>query len=150
MPYGIHPSNQVSAMHATYRQLLFATQLATLCLGLCAATEAGNNSFVSDAPIGKFTEEDMTMMNVNLDATVADEKVRIVHSWNNPNTTHSGTAETLVTFAGPKGITCKRVSITNRASSLAGKGQYTLCKMPEQGWTFVPNEYAPMPKTTGK
>jgi hypothetical protein len=133
-------------MRASYRQLLFAAQLMLLCLLQPSATQAGNNSYVSDAPIGKFTDEDMKLMNANLDATVADEKVRSVHSWSNPSTKHSGTAETLISYLGPNGIPCKRVTIANRAGNLTGKGQYTLCKMAEQGWTFVPNDYAPVPK----
>jgi hypothetical protein len=128
-------------MYVSYRQWA-AAQLLVLFLLHSAATLAGNTSFVSDAPIGRFTEEDLKLMNDNIDAALADQKLLVVHSWTNPQTKNSGTAEALRAFSGPNGIPCKRVRVTNRADSLKGQGQYTLCKMEGQGWTYVPKDFA--------
>jgi len=121
-----------------------------LYLLITPVAQAGNSTFIIDAPIGRFTDEDVKLMNANIEQTVADTKVRVVHSWSNPITKHSGTAESLQAFAGPGGVPCKRVRIANQAGSLKGQGQYTLCKVDGKEWTFVPNEYAPQPKTDGK
>ena len=137
-------------MRPSVRQV-FPSLLATaLFLLQTSLAQAGNSSFIIDAPIGRFTDEDIKLMNANIELTVADTKVRIVHSWSNPNTKHSGTAETLQALAGPDDVPCKRVRITNRAGNLKGQGQYTLCKVDGKDWTFVPNDYAPQLKTDGK
>ena len=128
-------------MRVSCRPFVVAAQIVMLCLLQISATLAGNNSFISDAPIGKFTDEDLQMMNANIEATLADSKVRVEHAWNNPKTQHSGTAETLQAFSGP-GMPCKRISVTNRAGNLKGKGQYTLCKMVDKEWTYVPKDFA--------
>jgi hypothetical protein len=139
-------------MRVSNRQLAVAVPLLMLFLLQVPVARAGNMSFIKDAPMGKFTDEDMKLMNANLDTTWAKAKVQTGHSWSNPKTNHSGTAEALQAFEGPNGIPCKRVRISNRAGNLTAKSQYTLCKMENQGWMLVPNDYAPLPqpKTTGK
>jgi hypothetical protein len=136
-------------MRVSNCQLAVVAVLVTLFI---TQAHAGNMSFLRDAPMGKFTDEDMKLMNANLEATVADTKVRTVHTWSNQQTGYSGTAETLQAFAGPNSVPCKRVRITNRAGTLTGKGQYTLCKLEGKEWTVVPNDYAPapQPKATSK
>jgi hypothetical protein len=137
-------------MRQSFRQICAGSLIATLCLLQPPLAQAGNSSFIIDAPIGRFTDEDVKRMNANIDQTVVDTRVRVVHSWSNPATEHSGTAETLQAFTGPDGVPCKRVRIANRAGNLKGQGQYTLCKVDGKEWTFVPNDYAPHPKTDGK
>ena len=136
-------------MRVSYRPLIVTAQRIVLCLllvpVLVPAVQAGNNSFISDAPMGKFTDEDIKLMNANIEATLADSKVRVMQAWSNPKTQHSGTAEILQAFAGPNGIPCKRVSVANRAGNLKGKSQYTLCKMDGKGWTYVPKDFASPP-----
>jgi hypothetical protein len=129
-------------MRLSYRLRLAAAQLMALCLLHIAATQAGNNSFISDAPMGKFNDEDLRLMNANIDAALTDAKIRVVHSWSNLATKNSGTAETLQILVGPNGIPCKRIRVANSAGNLKGSGQYTLCKMEGKGWTFVPKDYA--------
>jgi hypothetical protein len=134
-------------MRVSYRRLLFTLSLLWVCLLAIPATRAGNNSFISDAPIGKFTDEDMQLMNANLDAALSDAKLQVIHAWINPSTKHSGTAKALQAFNGPNGLPCKRVSVKNRAGNLKGSGQYTMCRMADKGWTFVPKDYASPPQS---
>jgi hypothetical protein len=133
-------------MRMSYHQLIVAAQLVALAGLHISAAHAGNMSFISDAPMGKFTDEDIKFMNANLDAALAESRVRTIRSWSNASTGHSGTAEVLQAFAGPNDVPCKRVRVTNQAGKLTGKSQYTLCRIDGQAWNFVPNNYAPIPK----
>jgi hypothetical protein len=137
-------------MGQSYRQIYASVLVATAYVLHAPFAQAGNSSFIIDAPIGRFTDEDVKLMNANIERTVVDTNVRVVHSWSNPITKYSGTAETLLVFAGPDGVPCKRVRIANRAGNLKGQGQYTLCKVDGKDWTFVPNDYAPQPKADAK
>jgi len=110
---------------------------------------ADNYSFLKNTPLGAFTDEDHALMTQNVEAVVTNAQTPAKRSWQNPQTGHSGTAESLLAFSGPKGESCKRIRVINKAGSRDGKATYTLCNG-EAGWQLASSDYAPMPKSKDK
>jgi hypothetical protein len=135
-----HSELKVKAYVAAF--VCFAT--AVLFAGIPA--HAGNLSYLKDAPIAKFNDEDVQLMTSNAQAVLADAKTPLSRSWANSKTNHSGTAESLLEFLGPKGIPCKRLRVTQRADGRESKATYTYCNMDAEGWRMVSSEFAPTPK----
>jgi hypothetical protein len=121
---------------------------ATLVCGMQSAS-ANNLTFLKQTPMAAFTDEDHALMMQNVEAVLADATTPAKRDWNNPKTGHSGTTETLIAFSGPKGESCKRLRVTNKAGSRDGKATYTHCKG-DAGWQLASSDYAPVPKSSGK
>ena len=117
---------------------------ATLALGMQSAF-ANNLSFLKQTPMAAFTEQDHALMMQNVESVLADAHTPAKREWNNPQTGHSGTTETLLAFSGPKGESCKRLRVINKAGSRDSKATYTLCKG-DAGWQLASSDYAPVPK----
>ena len=121
---------------------------AVLVFGMHSAF-ANNLSFLKQAPVAAFTDQDYALMMENVELVLADATTPVKRDWKNSQTGHSGTAETLVVFNGPKGESCKRLRVTSKAGSRDGKAMYTLCKG-DAGWQLASSDYAPVPKSSGK
>jgi hypothetical protein len=121
---------------------------ASLVLGMQSAF-ANNLSFLKQSPMAAFTDEDHALMMQSVEAVLSDAKTPVKRDWNNPKTGHSGTTETLIAFSGPKGESCKRLRVINKAGSRDGRATYTLCKG-DAGWQLASSDYAPVPKSSSK
>jgi hypothetical protein len=128
--------------------LMAGTVFVSLVLGMQSAF-ANNLSFLKQTPMAAFTDEDHALMMQNVEAVLSDATTPHKRDWNNPKTGHSGTTETLIAFSGPKGESCKRLRVINKAGGRDSRATYTLCKG-DAGWQLASSDYAPVPKGSGK
>ena len=102
-------------------------------LGSATAASAANLGFLKDAPIARFTEQDLTLFKQTLDEVLdkgADGEAR---RWSNPETKAGGEIKAIKSFE--RGATpCRRVAISNAAKGLSASGQYNFCKQPTGQW----------------
>jgi hypothetical protein len=124
--------------------------LSALTMFFCQATYADNWAFLKDTPLSKFSEEDRKMMMSNAVETVNDDSSTAARSWKNKKTSHSGTAQVLLAYAGPDNIPCKRIRIVNRAGDNQNRANYSVCKFADEGWKLVSNDFAPYQNKTEK
>ena len=120
---------------------LRATCAALAIITLCAEdASAGNLSFLEDSAIAKFDDEDVRLMTENVRAVVEDSKTPAERSWKNPTSGHSGKIESLKTFVGRDGLSCKKLRITNVAGDLRSRATYAMCKSSDGDWRLAPQE----------
>lgn len=96
---------------------------------------------LKDTAVALFDAEDIRLMIANADAVAELAGTPSSRSWNNAATGHSGTAESLRAFAGPAGVPCKSLRVTNIADERRGVTTYSVCKFASCGWRVVPREY---------
>jgi hypothetical protein len=133
-------------MKSVFGMMLIAST--SLVFGMPSAF-ANNLSFLKQSPMAAFTDEDHALMMQNVETVLEDAKTPTKLDWNNPKTGHSGTTETLIAFSGPKGESCKRLRVINKAGSRNSNATHTLCKG-DAGWQLASSDYAPVPKSSGK
>lgn len=105
---------------------------------------AGNLSFLDDATISKFKEQDVKLLMETVDKALDSADPHAALSWSNPKTGNSGDVSTVGRFTSTDGHPCKRLRVLNRAKGTESKGDYTLCKVPDRGWLLNP-EARPAP-----
>jgi surface antigen len=119
---------------------------AWLMLGLAALmyfavgpAPAGNLTFLKQAPVSYFNDEDMRMLKEAVQQVLDDSNVKASKTWSNPATGNHGKVEGRSAFKTAAGVSCKRVRVTNHASGVDGQATYTVCKDPERDWVVDQN-----------
>jgi surface antigen len=121
------------------RKMLAA--LATMCSLAAGPALALNMLFLSEGPVGYFTEEDNRMFDGALQGALNDRKDGEVSSWSNPATGANGTVTVMKTFTR-QDMTCRELKVFNSAKGRTGQGVFDLCKAPDGRWKI-----ASFPKT---
>ena len=106
----------------------------TICLALPAL--GSNTTFLKDAPIQKFTPEDMTIFRKALDDILETGKDGDSSKWSNPTTKAFGDLQAIKSFERA-GTPCRALKVRNSAKGLSASGNYNFCKLPATGeWTL--------------
>lgn len=124
-----------------------ATLRAIALAMISTAAFAGNLSFLTGAPISRFTDEDVSLMTQNAEQVLDSESPVAKHEWSNPRTGAAGFAEARGHFTATNGRLCKRLRVSNRAKGIAtaSEATYTICKHEDRGWTLDPSATAKPP-----
>ncbi len=110
------------------RNLLVGASIAFVA-GIATAQTFG---FMQDAPVSKMNREDTTMLVRNYQQALDSLPDGHTNAWTNPKTGSSGTATPLNTTK-EKGMTCRRLELTNNAGGMSGRTEWTFCKT-KDGW----------------
>ena len=103
---------------------------------------ATNSSFLKDAPIGQFKEDDMKMMRAAAEDLLREETKGASREWHNAKTGNSGRLEILEVFTSEDGRQCKKLLVVTRARSQEHQSSYPLCAAPDGRW-LIDTEAAP-------
>jgi surface antigen len=99
---------------------------------------AGNLTFLKQAPVSYFNDDDMRMLKEAVQQVLDDSNVKALKSWSNPATGNYGKVEGRSAFKTAAGVSCKKLRVTNHASGVDGQATYTVCKDPERDWVVDP------------
>lgn len=114
--------------------------LALLALLVGAATSAAayasNLSFLKNSPLSYFQPEDVDLMMQNARKVLDSSDPAAKHSWSNPKTGASGSAQAKGEFTTSDGTPCKRLQIMNQTKNVQNEATYTVCKYPDRGWVI--------------
>jgi surface antigen len=102
---------------------------------------ATNLAFLKDAPISRFTKQDMKLFEQTLNDALEKSADGDVKTWSNPDTQAGGEIKTLKSFKRGA-LPCRRLAIRNSAKGLTASGEYSLCKQPKGEWKQAPPEGA--------
>ena len=110
-------------------------RLAFLVAALVATTaaSAANLGYMKDAPIARFTDQDMALFTETLNGVLDDGADGEARSWSNPDTKARGEIKAIKSFersAAP----CRRLAIKNWAKGRSASGQYNFCKKATGEW----------------
>jgi hypothetical protein len=108
--------------------------LAVLATALPVA--AANLNFLKDAPISKFTEEDLKIFTQTRDQLLNTGKDGETREWSNPATKASGKINIVKSFERD-GLRCRSLKITNRAKGLSQTNPANFCQQASQEWILA-------------
>ena len=91
--------------------------------------------FRGDSALGNMNKQDAAMMVRNYTEALDRNPNGHTSAWTNPATGASGPATPLDTGTH-KGMTCRRLEITNSAGGATGRNEYRACKT-KDGWKFL-------------
>ena len=97
---------------------------------------AGNLGFMKDAPYGQFTEQDLVVFNETLNDVLSHGAEGEPRAWSNPKTQAGGEMKPLKSFER-KGLSCRTLSITNKAKGRTATGRYDFCKRDGGKWQLA-------------
>lgn len=123
------------------RNLVASTLLSTLA----AVGSASNMSFLKDAPIGQFKEEDMRMMRAAAADLIREGVKGATRDWRNEATGNSGRFQILSVFTSADGRQCMKLLVITRAKSAEQQSKYPVCAGPDGRW-LIDTEAAPKPQ----
>lgn len=106
-----------------------------LMLGLQSA-HAVNLSFLKNAPVAAFTDEDITIAQDHIRDVLNNGKKGEVVQWENPNTGAIGKYTLLNTYQRD-GATCRRVKVMHSAKGRRGESTHTLCQTAAGTWRWT-------------
>jgi surface antigen len=118
----------------------FRCALAPLFLAsmLPVCSTAQNTSFLKDAAVSKFDEQDVSLMMKNVDTALNEPLIPVTREWKNAASGNSGKAEITSAFTSSDGARCKRARLSNFArNGIKGTSTYTFCNR-EQKWMIMP------------
>ncbi|MCX7272057.1 MAG: RT0821/Lpp0805 family surface protein, partial [Burkholderiales bacterium] len=104
----------------------------TLFVAMTPAS-AQNLGFMKDAPIARFTDQDMQLFKQTLNDVLDDSKLGEARSWSNPDTKARGEVTAIKSFERDA-VPCRRVAIKNWAKGRSASGQYNFCKQASGQW----------------
>jgi surface antigen len=109
--------------------------LASWVVALLAMTsaQAANLAFMKDAPIARFTDQDMQLFTQTLNGVLDSGADGEARKWSNPDTKAGGEVKAIKSFARDA-MPCRRVAIKNKAKGRSNSGQYNFCKKPTGEW----------------
>jgi surface antigen len=110
-------------------------RLAFLVAALVATTSASaaNLGYLNDSPIARFTDQDMQLFKLTVNAALDDGADGEVRSWSNPDTKAGGEIKAIKSFKRGE-VPCRRVEIKNVAKGRSASGQYNFCKQATGKW----------------
>jgi hypothetical protein len=116
--------------------------------GACGAPVAhaqSNLGDFSDAPMAKFTPEDMEMLWAAVDAVSLTRKPGAAKSWENAANGNGGTIKLLNVFTTADGRDCRRLKVDNHAKKVKGSSKQIVCAGPDGKW-MIDADARPAPK----
>jgi len=110
-------------------------RLAFLFAALVATTPASATDlgYLKNAPIGRFTDQDMQLFKQTLNGALDDGADGEARSWSNPDTKAGGEIKAIKSFKRGE-VPCRRVAIKNKAKGVSASGQYNFCKQAAGQW----------------
>jgi hypothetical protein len=125
-----------------------ASHVLLIALGACGASMAlaqSNLGDFSDAPMAKFTPEDMEMLWATVDAVSLTRKPGTAKNWENAATGSGGTIKLLNVFTSTDGRDCRRLRVDNHAKKVKGSSKQIVCAAPDGKW-MIDADARPAPK----
>ena len=99
----------------------------------CAPGQAFNTSFLTDAPISRFNDDDIAIMLSTLTTALNDSENGVETEWKNPATDNRGSVTPLDrTVVDSRD--CRTAIIRTIAGHLSGSARYLLCKADDGEW----------------
>jgi surface antigen len=118
----------------TRRKLIAGFFLASVAIWP-ASMWAFNSSFLRQAPLAYFTDDDWSMFKEALYKALNANADGVAGRWNNPSSGSSGEVTPLNTRE-VNGMTCRETRLINRAQGVSAAGDYLLCKAADGEWTM--------------
>jgi len=100
-----------------------------------SAVSAIDVRFLKETPIGKFSKEDLSMMQETARKALSEAPDGTLVEWSNPKTGSSGTIRPLDTFQ-QKGLKCRRTEVTNKYKTLLGGTTLVACEVKKGEWKY--------------
>lgn len=100
-----------------------------------SAVSAIDVRFLKETPIGKFSKEDLSMMQETARKALSEAPDGTLVEWSNPKTGSSGTIRPLDTFQ-QKGLKCRRTEVTNKYKTLLGSTTLVACEVKKGEWKY--------------
>jgi surface antigen len=102
---------------------------------------ATNLAFLKEAPISRFTKQDMKLFEQALNDALEKSADGEAKTWSNPDTQAGGEIKTIKSFKRGA-MPCRSLVIRNSAKGLTASGEYSLCKQPKGEWKQASSEGA--------
>jgi surface antigen len=111
---------------------------ASLIVALVAMTSASaaNMGFMKDAPVARFTDQDMQLFKETLNGVLDSGADGEARSWSNPDTKAGGEIKVIKSFER-KATPCRKLDIKNSAKGRSASGQYNFCKKVTGEWALA-------------
>lgn len=100
-----------------------------------SAVSAIDVRFLKETPIGKFSKEDLSLMQETARKALSEAPDGTLVEWSNPKTGSSGTIKPLDTFQ-QKGLKCRRAEVTNKYKALLGGTTLVACEVKKGEWKY--------------
>jgi surface antigen len=117
-------------------KVLVCAGAVVVLLSWSAPSMASNLSFMKDTPYVHFTEKDHKLFNETLEATLNQEADGETRGWSNPVSGAGGDIKALKTFKRGA-VTCRLVSIANKAKGRAASAEYNFCRQASGKWALA-------------
>jgi surface antigen len=109
-------------MRSAFKGLIVAA-----VLGGSGVAVAAGYGFLAESPMGKFSEDDLKLMNGAIADALAARSIGTPVRWANDGTRSSGEVTPRRAFES-QGRPCRDLRIVNRHRTLEATGVYTLCR----------------------
>ncbi len=108
--------------------------IGTVVLLLAAGPGFGTNlSFLKDAPIEQFNDQDMALFKQAVEDALNHSPDGEITGWRNADTGVSGRLKPLNTYQSSD-ATCRRLQIANKAGGRKSNVAFNFCKLPDGTW----------------
>lgn len=104
-------------------------------LALATSAFAFNTSFLQDAPVRYFTDQDFKILTATAQHALDHSPNNTKVTWQNPATGAHGTLTPLNTTK-ENGRTCRRLKIFDSAKGRSGEATYKMCKVKNEWKAF--------------
>jgi surface antigen len=95
---------------------------------------AGNLGFLAKTAVGKFSADDLRILQATALTLLKDGATGQSQEWSNPNSTAKGTLTIVKVFNSTEGYLCKSVRSENSANGLHGRATYPVCEIQPGDW----------------
>lgn len=112
--------------------------LITLIIGCVFSIPASgfNLSFLEDALIADFSDEDVDLMLDTFDRAMESNKDGEMSRWSNPKSGHGGTITVLETTTRDN-QSCRKARIENQIGNSKSRSEFLLCQATNGSWQFT-------------
>jgi surface antigen len=105
-------------------------------LAAAAPVAASNLGFMNDAPYTHFTKEDHKIFDEALQQILKQGAAGASSKWSNPATKAEGSLKLIKSFQRGQ-MSCRTLSIANKARGRSASGQYNFCEQASGKWKLA-------------
>ena len=110
--------------------------LVALTMSPIAARAVSPLRFLGNSPVAYFQQEDVDLMLKNAREVLDSADPNARHTWSNPRTGASGSAQVVGQFTTAAGIRCRRLRVFNRARRVEGETTVPVCQRSGRDWVI--------------
>jgi hypothetical protein len=116
------------------REIAVCIMAIAVLLAAARGASAASLGFLSRSAEGKFTDEDVRILQATALSLLSGGVLGQSQDWSNPNSTAHGTLTIVKVFQSAEGFSCKSLRVENRASGLLNRLTFPVCEIRPGDW----------------